>query len=144
MKQRFLAILGFLLFVPLASNSQAPPSFAPKFMAHEGKLKGVKGPDWQLFVTIRIAGESDINPRFNQFLNALVTFVDKHGKASRGVVLVIYADEKLAETINKAIGVVLEEAAARSKPAVIDALQISATVTDPATKNEKTFEFKKT
>jgi len=137
-----IALVVFLAATPLVASSQSS-SFMPKFTAIEGKLKNVKGPDWQLLVTIRIADESDINPRFNQLLGALVTFVDKHGKSSRGVMLSIYADEKYAETINKAMGVVLEEAASRSTPAVIDRLQISVTITDPETKNEKAFEFKK-
>ncbi len=93
--------------------------------------------------TIRIGSEADINPRGNQPLSALVDFVNKRGEAASSVVLMVTTEEKHVELINKVIGFVLEEASSRSNAVFVAKLKITVSITDPVTKAERSFEFKK-
>ncbi|PWF45510.1 hypothetical protein [Massilia glaciei] len=55
----------------------------------------------------------------------------------------ITVEEKHLEMINKVVGVVLEEASLRSDAAVVEKLKVSVSLTDPVTKNDRNFEFKR-
>ncbi|WP_146204529.1 hypothetical protein [Massilia glaciei] len=70
--------LQVLLSACISLGAQAQEaSPASSFMSFEGKLKNADAPAWQMIAMIHINGESDINPRFNQLLTALITFVKK-------------------------------------------------------------------
>jgi len=140
---RIALLVLFVALVSLGAHAQEQPSFMPPFMAHEGLLKNSDPPAWQMISMIRIGRESDINPRLNQLLSALIHFVNKRGDSASGAVLMITAEEKHLELINKAIGVVLEEASSRSNAAVVAKLKVSVSLTDPVTKNARDFEFKR-
>jgi hypothetical protein len=56
---------------------------------------------------------------------------------------VITAEDKHVELINKLIGSVLEEAATRADAGVVAKLKVSVSVTDPVTKESRSFEFAK-
>lgn len=123
--------------------AQTAPSFMPGFTAFAGQLKGSEPPAWQLVSMIHIGSEADLNQRGNRLLSALVGFVGKHGEAAQSVVLMITAEDKHVELINKLIGNVLEEAATRTDAGVLAKLKVSVSVTDPVTKESRSFEFKK-
>ena len=140
---RSSAALALALFAQGPVLAQTAPSFMPGFTAFAGQLKGSEPPAWQLVSMIRIGSEADLNPRGNRLLSALVGFVGKHGEAAQSVVLMITAEDKHVELINKLICNVLEEAATRTDAGVLAKLKVSVSVTDPTTKESRSFEFKK-
>lgn len=140
---KIITALLFALFIQSYVQAQSLSSFMPPFTAYEGQLKNSDPPAWQMISMIRIGSESEINPRGNQLLSALINFVNKRGESASSVVLMITAEEKHLELINKVIGVILEEASSRSSAAVVEKLKISVSITDPVTKAERSFELKK-
>ncbi|MEO3691625.1 hypothetical protein [Roseateles paludis] len=140
---RSTSVLVLALLAQGPVLAQAAPSFMPGFTAFEGQLKGSEPPAWQLVSMIRIGSEADLNPRGNRLLSALISFVNKRGEAAQSVVLMITAEDKHVELINKLIGSVLEEAATRADAGVVAKLKVSVSVTDPVTKESRSFEFAK-
>ncbi len=133
--------VAVVLYVFTTSHLSAQ-SFRPKFTAMEGQLKGSNPPVWQMIATIRVNEESDLNPRFNQLSSAIVNFANKRGDSATGLLLMVTAEEKYFEQINKVIGGVLEESASRSNSTVIRNLKVSVSLSDPVTKQSRDFIFK--